>query len=52
MRRIAHVRSRLVVDTNSPKDDERSVDQEGYQRVEDGCDKHDRFAQEDEDGED
>ena len=40
------------MDANSKEDDERSVSQEGYQRVEDGCDEHDRLAQEDEDGED
>ena len=44
MRRITHVRSCLVVDTNSIEDDKRNVNQEGNQRVEDGCDEHDPFA--------
>ena len=52
MRRITHVRSCLVVDADSIEDDESSVDQEGYERVEDGCDEHDSFAKKDEDGED
>lgn len=52
MRRITHVRPCLIVDAYSKEYDERSVDQEGYQRVEDGCDEHDPFAEEDEDRED
>ena len=44
MRRITHVRSCLVVDANCIEGDKRSVGQEGYQRVEDGCDEHDSFA--------
>ncbi len=49
MCRIAHVGSCLVVDANSIKDDERSMDQERDQRVEDGGDEHDPFAKKDED---
>lgn len=40
------------MDANSKEDDECSVGQEGYQRVEDRCDEHDPFAKEDEDGKD
>lgn len=36
------------MDANSIEDDEGSVDQEGHQRVEDGCDEHDPFAKKDE----
>lgn len=32
------------MDTNSIEGDERRVDQQGYQRVEDRCDEHDPFA--------
>ena len=40
------------MDANSKEDDECSVRQEGYQRVEDRCDEHDPFAKEDEDRKD
>ena len=43
MRRIAHIRSCLIVDANSIEGGERSVDWEGYQGVEDICDEHDPF---------
>ena len=49
---IAHVGPGLVVDADGPEGDEAGVDEEGEERMEDGADEHDAFAEEEEDGED
>lgn len=40
------------MDADSVEYDECSMDHEGNERVEDGCDEHDPFTKKDEDGKD